>query len=89
MSNKSKSRAEYGFQLSFPKTPFTISYWRQFRKFASIPNITFYKRIRNALADGTLVEVGRQNGEGRGRPKTLYSRADVAASVVVPAKAKV
>ena len=82
MSNKSaKSRAEYGFRLDFPKVPFTINDFRKFKKYASVPYITLYKRVKNAVANGVLVVSDNRPTGGRGRPKAVYSRTDVKASV--------
>jgi len=71
------NRTEYGFRLSFPKTPFTQSDLRSFKKYSKIPYITVYKRIKNALTTGELVITGTKQSGGRGRPQAVYSRADL------------
>ena len=71
------NRTEYGFRLSFPKTPFTQSDLRGFKKYAKIPYITVYKRIKTAVETGELVITGTKQTGGRGRPQAIYSRADL------------
>jgi hypothetical protein len=70
------NRTEYGFRLSFPKTPFTQNDLRGFKKYAKIPYITVYKRIKSALKTGELVITGTKPSGGRGRPQAIYSRPD-------------
>lgn len=83
MSKSNKQRTEYGFRLSFPKTPFTIGDLRSFQKFAKVPYMTIYKRVSNAVETGELVEAGRRPSGTCGRPQALYTRANVAAVATV------
>lgn len=80
-TNTDSSRTEYGFRLSFPKTPFTQSDLRSFKKYAKIPYITIYKRIKTAVSNGELVIQGTKPGKQRGRPQSIYVRADAVTTV--------
>jgi len=75
-ANDIASRTEYGFKLSFPKTPFTQNDLRNFKKYSKIPYITIYKRIKSAVNTGELVIKGTKPASGRGRPQAVYVRSD-------------
>jgi hypothetical protein len=81
-TNTNDSRTEYGFRLSFPKTPFTQGDLRSFKKYAKVPYITIYKRIKAAVSSGELVVQGKKPGKTRGRPQSVYVRADSVAPTV-------
>jgi len=75
-TNTNANRTEYGFRLNFPKTPFTQNDLRGFKKYAGIPYITIYKRIKTAVNTGELVIKGTKPNSGRGRPQAVYVRSD-------------
>ena len=74
-------RIKYGFTLNFPSKPFTI------KSLTSTGNhpayITAYKRLRKALADGTITIVGAKTPvkARRGAREVLYTRADAKTAV--------
>lgn len=81
--NVTSERTEYGFRLSFPKTPFTQNDLRSFKKYSKIPYITIYKRIKTAVNTGELLIKGTKPASGRGRPQAIYVRSDVVETVAV------
>ena len=80
-TNEIASRTEYGFKLSFPKTPFTQNDLRNFKKYSKIPYITIYKRIASAVNTGELVIKGTKPAANRGRPQRVYARSDTVETV--------
>jgi hypothetical protein len=75
--NAASNRTEYGFRLSFPKTPFTQNDLRSFKKYSKIPYITIYKRIKTAVNTGELLIKGTKPAKGCGRPQAVYVRSDM------------
>ena len=69
-------RVTYKFKLEFP-TLFTMRELRQ-KKSHKVSYITLYKRVKNALKNGTLEIVGNkaQAKARRGRKELVYQRAD-------------
>lgn len=69
-------RVTYKFKLEFP-TLFTMRELRQ-KKSHKVSYITLYKRVENALKNGTLEIVGNkaQAKARRGRKELVYQRAD-------------
>jgi len=66
-------RAEYGFKLVFPFTPFTMSDLRKQKK-GEISYITLRKRVEKALGMKELTVVGQRKPDGRGRPQDEFLR---------------
>lgn len=75
-------RIKYGFTLNFPSKPFTI---KSLTSTGNHPSyITAYKRLRKALADGTIAIVGEKTPvkARRGAREVLYARADAKTTLV-------
>ena len=75
-------RIKYGFTLNFPSKPFTL---KSLTSTGNHPKyITAYKRVKKALADGTITIVGEKTPAKarRGARQVLYARADAKTTLV-------
>ena len=74
-------RVTYNFKLEFPNE-FTMQELRK-KKLNKVSYITLYKRVENALKNGTLEIVGNkpQAKARRGRKELVYRRADAKVSI--------
>jgi hypothetical protein len=74
---KPSKRVPYGFKLDFPQTEFTLRDLRK-QKSHKVKYITIYMRVKNALKNGSIVEVGEKAPAKarRGRKELVFRRAD-------------
>ena len=73
-------RVEYGFELNFPNTPFTMHQLENRKR--GVKYITLYMRVKKALEKGVLKEVGTKEPSvsRKGRKEIIYSRVDASAT---------
>lgn len=70
------NRVQYNFLLKFPTKPFTLQ--QLMKKYPKVQYITLYMRVKKAIKQSKLVELGVYPVEGKlGRHEKLYSAVQV------------